>query len=79
MSERPRIGEALHFVEHAGLRCSLVVLRGFTHPSAGDDGEWCISIDYNGWGHRDHVPHGFEAGHWHRREEHPHGGPTPRQ
>lgn len=71
MTDRPRIGEAVHLVDHPGRTCSLVVVRGYTHPSAGDDEQWCLSVDHNGWGHRDHVPHGFERGHWHRREEHP--------
>jgi hypothetical protein len=64
----PQEGDAVHYVEHEHA-CMLSVARGTTHPHAGDDDQWCISLDFHGWGHRDHVPHGYERGHWHHRDE----------
>lgn len=69
----PRYGEAVHYVEHRGLRCTTALVNGTTHPGTGDDNQWCLSLDTFVGGQavrlRDHVPHGNEAGHWHTDKE----------
>ena len=67
----PRLGEVVHLVEHSGLRCRLTIVVGAVHPLAGDDSQWCLVLEDalgTTYRHR-HVPHGFETGHWHTRQE----------
>lgn len=80
MSNQPAVfvGQAVHYVEKRGGRCETALVRGFTHPGAGDDDEWCLGIDVF-WGGspqiiKDHVPHGVQLGHWHRQTECPSAG-----
>lgn len=77
MTTPPRHGDAVHFVEHHGLQCTTGLVAGTTHPYAGDDGQWCLSMDTFIGGsaamRRSHVPHGDESGHWHSMADCPRG------
>jgi hypothetical protein len=73
----PREGESVHYVAHPGLSCVAAIVDGATHPEAGDDAQWCVSLETFIAGvpslRHNHVPHGVETGHWHTRGECTHG------
>lgn len=66
---RPTNGDSVHYVEHRGRGCAVAIIRDASHPEAGDDGSWCVTLDMVGFGYHHHVPHGFNPDHWHHRNE----------
>ena len=69
----PRQGESVHYLQHRGRGCVTAIVDHLSHPYAGDDDQWCVSLDEQGSGSsryiHHHVAHGHEPGHWHHRSE----------